>query len=510
MKKIILLLVLPLTAVIALDFTMTTEGLFTNTTPPSTSTTISEVSNSYLEPVNIPTYDSNNPSHLLITLSNGKWTSAYLNNLSYKHFYIEAGDYSASTIILTADGTSGDRRTISLHNGNDTHPAALAESLQANVRLKWNNADYWSIDRLSHIDGANSDVNWFYNGASNNIVNRLNMKRYYYGITISHQSNYNTIQNSYIDHMTHAGRASDNVGIALITSGATDVITVGTKIINNDIRNAGDGIQLVISVVGSAIDYAGTIIDSNMIWFDNDIYTNGAGVYDPNGEYMAAENAMDFKTASQDSANPVIVSNNIMWGARSSDPVILGNGQGSLSVSHGDHTKHLKIRGNIYHDSHSAHGTAGTMTELEFTNNIVFNMNAPNPGERFLEMGFHYDGTTTIIENNSYIDADTGNWFNYKTQSSLSSFNNNVVIDITAINTPKASAAEVTGNYYYNSVKKLPKTGTEFVDIGNTNMSDYTYKYERFTSSPKSKILKGVITTIDSPHSGNAGSSIMP
>ncbi len=39
-------------------------------------------------------------------------------------------------------------------------------------------------------------------------------------------------------------------------------------------------------------------------------------------------------------------------------------------------------------------------------------------------------------------------------------------------------------------------------------MADYTFEYEIFTASPKSKTLKGVISTTNSLHYSKAGSSI--
>ena len=68
--------------------------------------------------------------------------------------------------------------------------------------------------------------------------------------------------------MTHTGRMSDDVGIALANNGITGARTEGTKIINNDIRNANDGIQLVVSsgITASDVTYLDTIIDSNRIW----------------------------------------------------------------------------------------------------------------------------------------------------------------------------------------------------------------------------------------------------
>ena len=70
MKKIILLLMLPLMILMAIDFTMTQEGLFAETTtqspdptptPDPTPAPVPGETSSYLEPVNLPECDANNP-----------------------------------------------------------------------------------------------------------------------------------------------------------------------------------------------------------------------------------------------------------------------------------------------------------------------------------------------------------------------------------------------------------------------------------------------------------------
>ena len=58
--------------------------------------------------IDIPTYDPNDPTHILITESNGKWSSSNLNSSAYKHFYIEPGKYHTK-ITLTADGSENKR-----------------------------------------------------------------------------------------------------------------------------------------------------------------------------------------------------------------------------------------------------------------------------------------------------------------------------------------------------------------------------------------------------------------
>lgn len=531
MKKILLLSITSLVMLMA-DFTLIGDQLSPVVDEPAVepgpNPTIPEASNPYLEPINIPTYDSSDPSHLLITVANKKWTSTNLNNPSYKHFYVESGSYSGTTITLTADGTSSESRTISLYNGNNIHPASLNETQQANVRLKWDNADYWTIDRLSFLSYQDeTDIRWLDNNSNHNILNRINLKDYYYGIIITGSSSYNSIQNSYIDHMTHAGRLSDNVGIALQSWGASSnspVYSFHNKIINNDIRNAGDGIQLVRKQGQEENSfYDGTIIDSNRIWNDSDVYTNGDYAnngYNPNGQYQIGENAMDFKQGSADPTNPVIVSNNKMWGYQEGDSTAGGSQSGGSGAAVPLHfeAQNIKFNKNIIFDSMDGFASSGVFSgqtyaikNCEFTNNVMYHMYYINPVSRREYPHFFYEGQNIKYEHNSIIDINAGvnggYWFRLEDSGAGMTFKNNLMIDVNG-GTSANNGATVDNNYYYNTDSKFPTTGTNVIDPDYKAMGDYTFKYEIFTTSPKSKTLIGIVSTLDSPHYGVAGSSI--
>ena len=504
----------------AIDFTMTEKGLFTDTTTqPTISTTVPEVSSSYLEVVNIPAYDSANPSHLLITEANGKWTSANLNSSSYKHFYVESGNYSGSTITLTADGSVNDRRSISLHNGNEIHPASLSEALQANIRIKFDGASYWDIDRMSNIDQTTqTDVTWFQGGSTYNVINRFHLENFYSGITIgaslSTPNNYNTIQNTYLNGMTEEGRDSDNVGMALYNGSLSGLRTVGTKIINNDIKNCNDGIQLIRSFSKpSDVGFNGTIVDSNRVWVDNTIYydkslANG-GILDPNGLYAKAENAMDIKAGSADSNDPVIVTNNIFWGFRQEYEG--GGAGGTMGIMYG--VKNVKIENNIMFDatrglSFNDQGDETYAADSVLVKNNIFHL--MNKADRsYVNLAYESDNITW--ESNSFIGMPGGYGILFQESSAPAGtadyiYNNNLSIDAGKMSILSGNMT-ASNNYYYNTVNNINGTG-DITETKSSNMADYSFQYEIFTTSPKSKTLTGVITTESSPHYGIAGSSI--
>ncbi len=468
-------------------------------------------SNDYLKTVEIPTYDSKNPSHLLITVANNKWTSANLNNDSYKHFYVEPGNYSSNLITLTADGTVDEKRTISLYGSGTTHPAALSNTLQADIRIKFNNADYWDIHRMSflHVD---TQYEWLYNGSSHNTFNKIHIKDYFYGIRIQHQSNYNTIQNSYFNEMTKAGHLSDNIGIALSTAYQGDGTTIiGTKIINNDFKNACDSFQATGSS-STDVDFAGTIIDSNRMWVDNTMYRDDNGVLDPNGLNSIAENALDFKKGSGDINNPIIVTNNIMWGYRHNYTMdgFFGsknfNDPGMVISIHYE-TSHIRMHNNILFDSSRGLAiAAGGADYMSIKNNIIQNCNLHTNSVFGVNI---YASSNIEFENNTIVNNNGGFGFYYSNspvQTNMT-FKNNLSIDSGKIKSTVTDSV-ASGNYTYNSTDNIINATGSVSPETSPNMANYDFEYERFTASPKSKTLIGVISTESSPHYGVAGSSI--
>ncbi len=480
----------------------------------------------YEEKVVIPTYDPSNPEHLLITPSNGNWRSDVLNNPVYQHFYIKPGRYHTK-INLTASGTKNSRRTLSLYNKNNLHPAALPDSQVADVRLYFKGASYWTLDRMAVLNTALSYALKFYEKATHNIINRLHIKHYIYGIVINPFCHHNTIQNSYMNHMTHAGRMSDDVAIALASSNVVGTRTQGTKIINNDIRNANDGIQLVVSAAlrANEVAYPGTVIDSNRIWMDGEVYTKGnyaAEGYESNGEYMIGENALDLKTGSDDPTQPVVITNNIMWGYQRVDTTAnssYSGGSGQAIVVHYG-VYHTKINNNIVTHSQRALGIADleeggpaySARNFEIRNNIFHKLNTVNPEDDRTYGVFVYNSKEVVIAHNTFVDIalnsqGKGYFFNYN-NTTESPFTENVVIN--ASGTRSSMGNRVANNFYYNA-QHIRFEGTNeqlFANSNTANMSDYTFAYERFTTHPKHKILRGILTTEASPHYMQAGSNI--
>lgn len=459
----------------------------------------------YLENITLPECDATNPEVQFIS-SNTDWSK--INDSSKSIFCVKPGDYrSAGKITLSADGSSAKRRYIVLDNGNDTHPAKLETSEQANVWLSFDNGgSYWVIDRISSLSvdtGSAEKLYRFYGGASNNILNRLHITDLKdHGIAFYHGCDNNTIQNSRIADMSLGGRQRDRVAILLsnsITDGST---TLNTKIINNEIVNACDAIQLTRADDGTYtnVNFAGTIIDNNLLWITPDIYTDE--------EHAWAENAIDLKAGSKDTANPVVITNNKMWGFRHNSS---GSGQGKAVTIHFG-VPNLVFENNYIMDSEWGISLSTSrdndipypaMNAL-FKHNVFYKVNKTVDGDTPYVM-FSYACNNIRIEENVWVGSLTGYAMRFENNSGDTTFKNNVLIS-SGQTAHVSGVLEASGNYYYDTSNGIKGTGDiSYANASDAKMGDYTFNYDLFTNNPKQITLVGVVTTSLSPHANLAG-----
>jgi len=456
----------------------------------------------YTEKVVIPQYNPNNPTHVLITPSNGKWNKYVLNNPNYKHFYLKPGKYSSRYINLTRSGSKNSRRTLSLLNGNNTHPAALPDSQVANVWFHFDGADYWTIDRMANLDRNVNPSMLFINGATHNIINRWHLRNYKYGLMIKENCHYNTVQNSYINHATEkARRTIDAVGLDIYIADKGNVI--GTKFINNDIRNATDGIQTTRkrSLTSNNANFEGTVIDGNRIWMDSSAYVNVNGSLDPKGNYYYGENAINLKAGSENPKNPMIITNNIIWGYKTDFQT---KKEVPFASQYG--TRYVVATDNIITNC-SAGVTISGAENWEFKRNIIHNINLVGVRSMILMS----NNSRVSVENNMLINSrlNRAGWSLFiHDQATNDIFNNNVFINA-GHSGGRTSGHKFNNNWFYNSPESFPNINEQHFSNGTAaKMTDYVFAYERFTSKPKQKILKGIVTTSKSPHYKKAGAVI--
>ncbi|WP_415407813.1 hypothetical protein ACLHDG_04590 [Sulfurovum sp. CS9] len=357
----------------AIDFTMTEKGLFAETTtqPPDPGTVPGEIS-SYLEPVNLPKCDANNPEVQFIR-NNADWQT--INSSSKRIFCVSPGNYkSLGNIKLTANGTAEKRRYIILNNGNDTHPGKLNDSELANYKLKFK-ASYWTVDRCAIINDGGYVVT-METGASYNILNRMYTRDVGSSVSIRDNAHNNTIQNSRFEDQRDPGY-DGSVCIQIQAWGTNYFQVHNTKVINNEFYNQNDGFQIVRGAVSNYRtayqdgNAEGTIVDSNHFYKDV--------------PYM--ENAIDIKCGSDNPNNPVIISNNYMWGYRQHPDYVPGSYGPGVSAIQGHYSpKNIHIINNVFFDCETA---------------INIGSNGPSTG---FDKGF----IGSVIKNNLIYDCGGG------------------------------------------------------------------------------------------------------
>lgn len=432
----------------------------------------------YLQKVSYPSYDASNPDHVLIQ-SDSDW--AKINGAAH-YYYVKPGDYrSAGRVTLRAQGTDSAKRYIVLADGKDTHPARLQTSEQANVWLSFVGGDHWVIDRISSIDISTG--NWlhvysFRYGASDNLLNRLHIKDYIdHGITFFDGSNDNTVQQCRIADMTLEGRKRDRVSIGFASDGHSNINSLNNKIIQNEIVNTNDGIQLVSSRALRNVNFAGTVIDGNLIWLTPDLYVNGI--------YAYAENAIDLKAASMDADNPVVITNNIMWGFRKNAQD--GDPGDAVTMHYG--FSNLIFEDNVIFDSHRGIGaSSGGVHDSSFKRNILYECNRHTATNYALYL---YDSSNLQIEENIIVDTISGYGANIQNNVN-STFKRNVLISSgTSIQRGSLDASE---NRYYNTANRINGVNdVSYSNASDANMGDFTFTYDNYTNDPKQKNLYGVL-----------------
>ena len=369
----------------------------------------------------LPVYDPTNPKHFIIK-DNKDWN--HINDLDKTCFFIRPGDYTAlGDIQITVSGSMSEPRYIILYNGNDDHPAKLYNfrysnsiskmadielenrSNLAKYRLYLYKANYWIIDRQSFWKSKNKSKRMVYlQGSKHNVFNRALAvdTESVYRIDVAYSnindlkkmiiSDGNIIQNNHLEKtkwsVSHK-LFSDLAAIGLLGQELGEEI-INTHIINNEIINYVDGIQLTRIGKGflnakernTTINFEGTIIANNNIYVTNIMYSDGNGKSDINGSYSFTENAIDLKAGSDNSNNPVIITQNYMWGYRQADHTYSDLGDiGSALVSHYD-VRNVHILNNFIFNSNYGINIGGGLVPgvlypLEdsiIENNIMYNM----------------------------------------------------------------------------------------------------------------------------------------
>ncbi|MEN8228219.1 MAG: T9SS type A sorting domain-containing protein [Bacteroidota bacterium] len=479
----------------------------------------------YEEPVSIPQYDSTNPAMMLID-DFGDWT--HINDASIRYFYVAPGNYyMAGRVVITSSGTSTNKRYISLYNGNDLHPGKLPEDEVATVRLIFQEARHWVVDRMSYLD-PNYDK-WildFQNGAKEIIINRQLIRNTNSGVVIIRNGAEDiTIQKCRFDR-TRFYLVTDLAAIHI--GGPNFAVAKNIKVLDNEIVNYNDPVQTVMyNYEDSTIinNHEGLIIDNNHLYSDGLIYTDCVGNHLDDGPCMYGENALDFKVGSTNPSNPVLVTNNKMWGYRKADKT------GSSMSSHGQvitiHWKveNIKIRDNVIFDSYEGLRVGARycypyiINHGDISNNIFHNMKY----SAFLVIfSKSFSMSNNLFKNVGYKDWGLGWGETYGIFNSLfgdeTSFTDNIISNTDPTqylfydNGSKLDT--VRGNIAYG-VKNQGLAGFEYpADDPTAGYGDMVFTTDRYTNSPKTIRVPKVLAsgkssfTVDWTTDGTPGASI--
>ena len=306
----------------------------------------------YEKKLTFPVYNSSNPEMTLIK-NNRDWKK--INDPRIRYFFVAPGDYSkagssAGRVILKTRGTSAKKRYILLHNGNNTHPGKLSKSRLAKVGFVLKNTNHWVIDRMSFWESPSTLNPVLLENSDNNIVNRYFASNVGNGLYIKSGSDNNIIQNCRIQR-DKISIFHDRAAIGISAPGKSSARIANNKILSNEVYNFNDGVQTVKNTHDVNLNFEGTIIDNNHFYIDKKIYTNGKGRRDSNGRFAYAENAIDLKVGSANSKNPIIISNNKMWGFRKADRTRSRlNDPGAVMAIHAN-VKNTIIKDNVLIDS---------------------------------------------------------------------------------------------------------------------------------------------------------------
>lgn len=436
-----------------------------------------EIPNSpYTEIVVLPEYNASNPEHFKIE-TQADWE--HINDSDKRVFFVSPNNYmDMGKIILNSSGTEQKRRYIILDNGNNLHPVQLEEEALAFYMLEMHDANYWVVDRQAMKPVAETltelavgETPYMYDdtfahlllrnelyASSHNIFDRCYMRDMANNYGIYENSNDNVIQNGKI-FKTQWSVDNQNFGdlaaIGMLIE-HEDAQLINTHILNMEIVNMVDAIQ-TIRIEDEEhtmldLDYQGTIIDNNLLYITNILYTKGDGISDPDGDRAYAENAIDLKGGSKNPDNPILITHNKMWGYRFVDNAYSAlSDAGNTMVLHYD-VPSVIIKENLIFDSNIGIHSGGVwdvpaISNVTITNNIFHSM---------IENSIIIEG---IMEEENYLASD-----NVSIDHNLF-INNGYFSDVQVYNAKNVTVEE---NIFYEE----NETDTTALYVGNESGGD--------------------------------------
>jgi hypothetical protein len=277
----------------------------------------------------------------LSTADSGSAIQAALDNPAYQRIAFAAGDYSdkAASFNLNRNGTSQQRLWLMLAGGQATHPYGLASGSRAYLPpIEMQAADWWVLRRLAFKKNTlSSGIPAIRLGdpadqnsaiiANDNVLDSLYVHSttrtdgphsgIYFGGEALHARN--TIQHCLLGPGTQGSETNETRALGPHAS-------IDTHLVNSEVfdwhKCVGTGAGVTTT--------PGLVIENCDIYYSNNWRTDGAGNYDPNGNYCLGEALLSFK-AGGTSVNPMRLTHNRLWGALYTEPFI-GSGGSSFAI----------------------------------------------------------------------------------------------------------------------------------------------------------------------------------
>jgi hypothetical protein len=468
----------------------------------------------YLKDVEIPTYDANNPEHFLIETSSD-WS--HINDSDKRVFFV-LPSVEPQSVVINSSGTAQKPRILTLYSNSNAHPALLSSNERAKLKsLTLSGASNWIVDRISIPNHINESAVVVGSGCSDIVFNKIYINNFVQAFLILSNKNGSThditIQNSKLDSMTLGAIDDDRVAI-LIAGDPWDEPTVAKNIhiLNNEIINANDGIMPIRHPNvnnGHPVNYAGLIIDYNRIYVDKNVYTDGNGniTKEQNAKYALTENAIDIKGGSDDPNNPVIISNNMLWGYRQTDQNGGGSGSWGGAIVIHYNSKNIVIKKNLIFDSNRGiaiadnGGLENASENVVIEDNILYDIGKSSNNNYIM---FAYDSKNITIQRNtivSKVGGLRGYWNSLSSDTSNQKVACNVVVDEKDLTGSRASDLAVENNYYYATTLGNSSDGLYYPNRSDAKLEDVVLRATMYSNNLEFVTLPNILTTENSPHS---------
>ncbi len=439
------------------------------------------------------------------------WRDLLSKNRNIRHFLITPGDYRKwGNLRPNYSGTAAQPYIFRYYDPKATQPYDAPHPVKRKVQKKeavlerfhFSEISHWVLHGLTFRGQATEKegkrgglYNAFFQESNHNTLDFCSIEQVIVGNGVRiFNSSHNTIQRCVIRDKIE-GFTGDNIGVTVYASKGRK--SRNNRIVDNEIYDVTDGVQLVYQVdVGknSPItgEVPGTIIDNNDLYITRKLYRQ------KNGEELAcAEDGIDIKvgTNSTRPEDKVLVTNNRIWGFRTTDKTCSGGSHGSGIMIHRN-AKNILIENNIIFDVARgisiAHGYKNErVSDITVRNNIFYDIQetADNAGNAVVLYADVLVESNTIKNTKSHLRVPA-------TQHAV--FKKNLVVE--SQQKPlkvKQLKCEMEGNHWV--VKKVT---SEASNIGKANsvstvsrekrLKNYIFYTKRWTV-PSQKVIPGII-----------------